>query len=132
MSVHIVFQIEYLDQWNKRRREIAKIYCEALKESAVVTPIENNFASHVYHMYILQSTEKDKLVDFLSSKGIATGIYYPIPLHLQKVYSNLGYKVGDFPQAEDLSKRTFAIPMYPELNENQLEYITTTINSYWD
>ncbi len=70
------------------------------------------------------------LVNYLKDNGIATGIYYPVPLHLQKVYGGLGYKLGDMPNAEYLSERTFAIPVYPELSQEQREYIVKTLKSF--
>ena len=123
-------KLTYLDQWNTKRREIAEIYTEGLKEVALVTPFENPFASHVYHMYILQSEAKDALIEHLTLNGIATGIYYPVPLHLQKVYGGLGHTTGDFPNAEYLSKRTFAIPMYPELTQEQQQYVIDRIKRF--
>lgn len=123
-------KLKYLDQWNTRRREIAQIYSADLKATPLITPYENEFATHVYHLFILQSEEKDKLIAFLKSKGIATGVYYPVPLHLQKVYGELDYNRGDFPNAEYLSERTFAIPMYPELTEDQQQYVIDAIKGF--
>lgn len=120
-------KIEKIDEWNERRRQIAKIYDEALKDTELVTPSVDSHVSPVYHMYILQSENRDEVIAKLTKAGIATGIYYPVPLHLQKVYTNLGYKEGDMPVAEYLSHRTFAIPVYPELNEEQINYIIESI-----
>ena len=78
---------------------------------------------NVYHMYVLQSENREEITKKLSENGIGYGVYYPVPLHLQKVYTELGYKEGDLPNAEYLSKRTFAIPIDPELTEEEKEYI---------
>jgi dTDP-4-amino-4,6-dideoxygalactose transaminase len=78
-------------------------------------------------MYILQSENRPLITDYLNSKGVGVGIYYPIPLHLQKAYTNLGYRTGDIPQAEYLSHRTFAIPVFPELTAEEREYIATML-----
>ena len=78
-------------------------------------------------MYLLQSEKRDEVISKLKEKGIATGVYYPVPMHLQKVYKNLGYKTGDMPVAEYLSHRTFAIPVYPELTDEEINYIVDTI-----
>ena len=78
----------------------------------------------------LQSKKRPELVKFLKDKGIGTGIYYPIPLHLQKAYKDLGYKEGDLPNAESLSHRTFAIPVFPELTEEEKDYIVRSLRGF--
>lgn len=120
-------KIKEIDKWNARRREIVKAYNEALQNNALVTPVAKAYNEHVYHMYILQSENREEVIEKLKEAGIATGVYYPVPLHLQKVYKNLGYKEGDMPVAEYLSHRTFAIPVYPELNEEQVQYIISKL-----
>ena len=119
----------HLDKWNSRRREIAKIYDEELIDSNVITPIVREENDTVYHQYVLQSDNREEMLAKLKEKGIATGVYYPVPLHLQKVYTDLGYKEGDMPVAEYLSHRTFAIPVYPELSEEQIQYIVDSIKN---
>lgn len=127
-------KLRYLDEWNTLRRSHAAYYIEQLKrfvgEFDIALPLESDFAKHVYHMYILQSNHKDEIIEFLKNKGIATGVYYPVPLHLQKAFLPLGYKVGDFPNSEYLSFRTFAIPMYAELTGEQQDYIIEAIKEY--
>ncbi len=120
-------KIKEIDKWNAKRREIVKSYNEALQNNDLVTPVAKDYNEHVYHMYILQSENREEVIEKLKEAGIATGVYYPVPLHLQKVYKNLGYKEGDMPVAEYLSHRTFAIPVYPELNEEQVKYIISKI-----
>ncbi|NLK93595.1 MAG: DegT/DnrJ/EryC1/StrS family aminotransferase [Clostridiales bacterium] len=120
-------KIKYIDKWNAKRREIAEKYNESLKDTEFVLPTVDSHNEHVYHMYILQSDHRDKIIEKLKDKGIATGVYYPVPLHLQKVYSSLGYKEGDMKVAEYLSHRTFAIPVYPELSDEQIDYIINSI-----
>lgn len=123
-------KLPLLDEWNNKRRENAKLYNEKLKDTKLVTPYEDKNVKHVYHMYILQSEKRQELADHLKQRGIATGIYYPVPLHLQKAYTALGYKEGDMPNAEYLSKRTFAIPMYAELTKEEKEYIVQAIKEF--
>lgn len=123
-------KLKKIDEWNNRRNDIAKIYNEGLKECDLVTPFEKDDLKHVYHMYILQSEKREEILTYLKEQGIATGVYYPIPLHLQKVYRDLGHKEGDFPNSEYLSHRTFAIPMFAELNESQIEYIINAIKKF--
>ena len=120
-------KLPHLDKWNEKRREIAKIYDKKLKDTDLITPVINGENEAVYHMYILQSDDREAILNKLKEKGIATGVYYPVPLHLQKVYKNLGYKEGDMPISEYLSHRTFAIPVYPELTEEQINYIIENI-----
>ena len=120
-------KINEIDNWNAKRREIVSIYNEALQNNDLVTPIAKDYNEHVYHMYILQSENREEIISKLKEAGIATGVYYPVPLHLQKVYKDLGYKEGDMPVAEYLSHRTFAIPVYPELTKEQVDYIISKI-----
>ncbi len=123
-------KIKEIDKWNNARRENAKFYNKSLKETSLVTPFEDNDVKHVYHLYILQSEKREEIVSYLSEKGIATGVYYPVPLHLQKAYLDLGYQEGDMPNAEFLSHRTFAIPMFAELTDEEKEYIVNTIKEF--
>lgn len=120
-------KLPHIDKWNAKRREIAKIYDESLKDTGLVTPFVDENNVPVYHMYILQSEEREAILGKLKENGVATGVYYPVPLHLQKVYKNLGYKEGDMPVAEYLSHRTFAIPVYPELTKEQVDYVIDSI-----
>ncbi|KPU27367.1 Pleiotropic regulatory protein [Caloranaerobacter sp. TR13] len=123
-------KLKELDKWNDLRREHVKFYNENLKDTKFITPFEERNVKHVYHMYILQSERRADVVSYLKEKGIATGIYYPVPLHLQKAYKGLGYELGDMPNAEYLSERTFAIPVYPELSKEQREYIVNSLVDY--
>ena len=120
-------KLKEIDSWNAKRREIVELYNEALQNSDLVTPVARDYNDHVYHMYILQSENREEVLTKLKEAGIATGVYYPVPLHLQKVYKNLGYKEGDMPVSEYLSHRTFAIPVYPELTKEQIDYIISKI-----
>ena len=122
-------KLNYLDEWNAKRNEIAKYYDEKLDDKKYVKMKldDNNF--NVYHMYIIQTENRDKVTQVLDKEEIGYGIYYPVPLHLQKVYANLGYKEGDLPNSEYLSKRTLAIPVDPELTEEEKEYIVKVLNN---
>lgn len=120
-------KIKEIDNWNAKRREIAAVYDEALQNSELVTPVTRDYVEPVYHMYVLQSENREEVLEKLKEAGVATGVYYPVPLHLQKCYKNLGYKEGDMPVSEYLSHRTFAIPVYPELTKEQVDYIISKI-----
>ncbi|MPW26976.1 aminotransferase class I/II-fold pyridoxal phosphate-dependent enzyme [Alkalibaculum sp. M08DMB] len=123
-------KLPLLDDWNRKRRDNAQYYSKGLSSTGLITPIEKDGMTHVYHMYILQSEKREQLVEYLKENGIATGIYYPVPIHLQKAYKELGYLEGSFPIAEYLSKRTFAIPMFAELKTEEKEYIITIIERF--
>ncbi|HZX21247.1 MAG TPA: DegT/DnrJ/EryC1/StrS family aminotransferase [Clostridia bacterium] len=123
-------KLREIDKWNNKRGENAKFYNENLRDTNLVTPFEDKNVKHVYHLYILQSEKRAELVSFLNKKGVSTGVYYPVPLHFQKAYKELGYKEGDLPNAEYLSHRTFAIPMFAELTDEEKEYIVNTIKEF--
>ncbi|MDR3594555.1 DegT/DnrJ/EryC1/StrS family aminotransferase [Clostridium sp.] len=116
-----------IDNWNETRRKNAKMYDEKLKETSLILPVTIAEGKSVYNMYVVQSENREEVINKLKEKGISTGVYYPVPMHLQKVYKGLGYKEGDMPVAEYLSHRTFAIPIFPELSLEQKEYIVDTI-----
>lgn len=122
-------KLPHLDNWNAGRRKVAKIYDKEFENSNVVTPIVRSENEPIYHQYVLQCEDRESMLNKLKEKGVATGVYYPVPLHLQKVYAGLGYKEGDMPVAEYLSHRTFAIPVYPELTEDQINYIVDSIKA---
>lgn len=122
-------KLRHLEKWTENRIENAKKYNEKLKD-VLVTPKKEEDSRHVYHLYIVQSENREKMVDYLKEKGIATGVYYPVPMHLQKVFKPLGYKPEDCPNADYLSKRTFALPMFPELRDDEIEYIAKCILEY--
>lgn len=123
-------KLSKLEDWNKKRIEHAIFYDESLKNVGIITPYKDEDVRHVYHLYILQSEKREELVSYLNEKGIATGVYYPVPLHLQKAYTDLGYKEGDMPNAEYLSYRTFAIPMFAELAEDEKQYIVESLKKF--
>jgi len=116
-------KLDYLDKWNDKRIENAKYFDEKLKNTEFKLMNLDEKNKNVYHMYILQSENREKLIEKLEKSGIGYGIYYPAPLHLQKVYKKMGYKEGDMPNSEYLSKRTIAIPIDPELTQGEKEYI---------
>ena len=116
-------KLDYLDEWNNKRIINAEYFDSNLKDSEFTLMNLDTRNKNVYHMYILQSENRGEVTKKLSENGIGYGVYYPVPLHLQKVYTELGYKEGDLPNAEYLSKRTFAIPVDPELTKEEKEYI---------
>jgi dTDP-4-amino-4,6-dideoxygalactose transaminase len=120
-------KLDYLDKWNDKRIENAKYFDENLKNTEFKLMNLDKENKNVYHMYILRSENREQLIEKLEKNGIGYGIYYPIPLHLQKVYKKMGYNEGDMPNSEYLSKRTIAIPVDPELIQEEKEYIVNIL-----
>lgn len=125
-------KLKYLDQWTQKRRAVAEKYKELLSGiEELILPKEMNYAKHVYHLYVVQSFNRDELQKKLTEKGIGTGLHYPIPLHLQNCFKHLGYKKGDFMQTERLSERCLSLPIFPEMTEEQILYVTNNVRSFY-
>ncbi len=120
-------KLRYLDAWNLRRQELAARYNKAFDGLTLALQHTIPGAENIYHQYVILSEKRDELCSCLKSKGVSTGMYYPVPLHLQKAYASLFYKEGDMPVSEYLSKRSLALPIYPELTEQEQDYIITCI-----
>nr|MDA8226484.1 DegT/DnrJ/EryC1/StrS family aminotransferase [Desulfitobacterium hafniense] len=120
-------KLRYLDQWNEARREKASFYNTLLSELPVTVPGADPLAKHVYHLYVLRTQKRQEVMDRLTQVGIASAIYYPVPLHLQKAFRDLGYKQGDFPVAEQACLEALAIPCYPELTDEQQKEIVSVM-----
>lgn len=117
-------KIRYLDEWTRLRRKNAKIYNNMLdREIDFILPFEHKDNKHVYHLYVIRTPNRDTIIEKLRRAGISTGIHYSIPLHLQRAYSFLGYKLGDFSVAERLSAEILSLPMYPELKKSEISYV---------
>ncbi len=125
-------KLKYLKQWNKKRREIADYYNEKLnKVGDIVTPIILENKIHIFHQYAIRTKYRNKLKKFLEEKGIETKIYYPLPLHLQPCFRYLGYKKGDFPIAEKASQEILCLPIFPELEKKEQDYIIKQIKLFY-
>ncbi len=127
-------KLKYLSQWTNGRRQVAAKYNDLLKDiPQIKLPVEMSYAKHVYHLFVIQvlNKKRDELQNFLKENGISTGLHYPVPLHLQPCFSNLGYKKGDFPVSEELTLQGLSLPMYPELKEEQQEYIALKIKEFF-
>lgn len=123
-------KLPHLNDWNGRRAQIASRYTKGLEGLPLTTPTVAAGNTHVFHVYAILSEQRDSLQTFLTENGIATLIYYPLPLHLQKVYEGMGYKLGDFPVAEEISTKILPLPMYPELTDEQVDYIIAKIREF--
>jgi dTDP-4-amino-4,6-dideoxygalactose transaminase len=120
-------KLKYLDEWTKKRREHAEVYNAAFKDIDVVTPKEEEFNYHIYNQYTIALKERDRLREVLKEKGIGHDVYYPVPLHLQECYRSLGYKEGDLPVTEEKAGEVVSIPVYPELTEEEQNFVIETI-----
>ena len=126
-------KLKYLNNWTMKRREHAYKYNNLLDNiKNVVLPVEHNLAKHVYYMYVVRARERDQLISFLKSKGIASGIHYPIPLHLQPALKYLGYRIGDFPVAEKAAMEIISLPMFPELNDEEIKFICNHVKDFYE
>jgi dTDP-4-amino-4,6-dideoxygalactose transaminase len=116
--------------WNVRRAELAARYTAGLAGMPVRPPLTAEANTHVYHVYAVLTEARDALQGFLAEHGVPTIIYYPRPLHLQRVYAELGYREGDFPVAEAVSRRILPLPMYPELTDAQADHVIAIIRRF--
>jgi len=127
-------KIKYLEKWTESRRRIADYYNNNLSglDGEVITPYCPDYVKHVYHLYIVRARDRNKLQKYLFDRGIETMLHYPLPLHLQQAYSYLNYKDGDFPVAERQCTEILSLPMYPELTDEQVDYVCRMIKNYYN
>jgi dTDP-4-amino-4,6-dideoxygalactose transaminase len=123
-------KLKHLHRWNDARRQNARLYQQFLDGTGVAIPVEAGGTDSVWHLYVIETEHRDLLRKYLISKGISVGIHYPVPIHLQPAYQDLGYKQGDFPVTEAAARRILSLPMYPELRSEQIEYISSTIRAF--
>lgn len=130
-------KLKHLEKWTNGRRNVAAKYNEHLADLSFISlPKEMKYAKHVYHLFVIKvnsggSKKRDELCKFLNDRGVATGLHYPIPLHLQPCFTELGYKKGEFPETEELAENGLSLPMYPELNDEQIEYVCESIKQFF-
>ncbi len=126
----LVEKFPYLEEWNKKRRANGLYYNKKLADLPITFPMIDE-TSHIVHQYVIRVEKRDELRQYLQSKGIITGIYYPLPLHLQDCFSHLGYKAGDCPVSEEAARTSFALPVFPELTRAQKEYIVASVREFY-
>jgi dTDP-4-amino-4,6-dideoxygalactose transaminase len=125
-------KLKYLNGWTDNRRRVAAKYNELLKGvSQIKLPKEMAYGKHVYHLFVIQAQNRDDLQTYLNNNGVATGLHYPVPLHLQECFKHLGYKKGDFPVTEQLADNCISLPMFPEMTDEQIGYVVETIISFY-
>lgn len=124
-------KLPYLDKWNDCRRKIAAKYIECIANPQIKLPIASSVDyEHIYHVFVIRCDRRDELEAFLNNKGVGTVKHYPIPMHLQKAYSDLGYSEGDYPVAEEISKTVLSLPMYYGMTNLEVEYVINSINEF--
>lgn len=127
----ILAQISKLEKMNRKRRKIAQIYKKNLNGLAIFILNETAKSKSVYHLFCIMVDKRDQLMKFLEKRNIETGVHYPVPIHLTKSFSMLGYKKGDFPVSENASKKILSLPMHPFLTKEQILYICCSIKEFF-
>ena len=126
----LMAKLPHLDGWTELRRRNAETYRCLLSDLDIVLPKEEPFNKHVYHQFTIRHRERDRLREYLKSREIDTGVYYPAPLHLEEAYRYLGYGPGDLPEAERTCREVLSLPVFPGLTEQQLAHVAHSIRSF--
>ena len=121
-------KLRHLSAWTEARRQNAEIYNQLLTDADVVTPVEEPYARHVYHVYSIRAPERDALRKTLQDNGVQSGIHYPIPVHMQKAYEEFGFAEGDLPITERAAKEQLSLPMFAEVTEAQIQAVCRVIH----
>lgn len=124
-------KLPHLDGWNASRRRAAATYADLLGGLPIVTPTTADYAEHIFHLYVVRVAEREALMDHLKKMGVATGLHYPIPIHLQPAYAELGYRQGDFPITEAYAETIVSLPIFPELDDEKVAYVVEGIREYF-
>ena len=124
-------KLKYLDEWNEKRRRVAKLYDELLRNSHLVKPVEKEYAKHVYHLYVIRGEERDRLQRHLRANGIQTQIHYPIPVHRQKAYQAL-VADANMPATEKICQEILSLPMHPFLGEDEVQAVAECVRNAVD
>jgi dTDP-4-amino-4,6-dideoxygalactose transaminase len=134
-------KLKHLSEWNEKRRRNALFYNDLLTEpttrnpqpgthNTILTPCEPSWSKAVYHLYIIRTKKRDELQKFLAENGINTGLHYPIPLHLQAAYKDLNLRNGNYPITEKVAQEILSLPMFPDLTEEQIKYVSEKIKEF--
>ena len=123
-------KLGHIDNWNSARKKVAKLYLTEVQNDHIMLPQIKDDVESVFHLFVVKVEDRSHFQNYLGEKGISTGLHYPVPCHLQKVYSHLNYKKGDFPNAEHLADHCVSLPMFAELTDAEVEYVISALNSY--
>jgi dTDP-4-amino-4,6-dideoxygalactose transaminase len=124
-------KLKHLEKWNEARRKIAAHYVEGLRDLPLGLPTVEEGCQHVYHLFVVRTKQRERLQQHLTGKSIATGIHYPLPLHLQPALGFLGYARGDFPVVELLAEEILSLPMYPEMTVEQSDHVVRSVREFF-
>ena len=124
-------KLKHLADWTARRRRVAHRYHELLKGTPLQLPQEASWGESVYHLYVVRHPKREDLKKHLEANGVGCALHYPLPLHLQKCYADLGHKAGAFPVAEKAARECLSLPVYPELTEAQIQRVVTVIKEFF-
>jgi dTDP-4-amino-4,6-dideoxygalactose transaminase len=123
-------KLQYLDAWNNRRKEIARMYQQGITNPKIKMQVQPEFADSVYHLFVITTEDRDGLMKYLQANGVFPGLHYPVPCHLQRAYAHLGYKQGDCPNAEYLASHCLSLPMFAELSDAEVEKVIELLNKF--
>lgn len=124
-------KLRYLEEWNASRQRAARLYDELLKDvNGVTTPRLVPDSSHVYHLYVIQHPQRDALMSYLREHGVSPNLHYPLPVHLQPCYADLGLQRGSLPVTEHVASTVLSLPMYPEITAEQIQHVCNHIESF--
>jgi dTDP-4-amino-4,6-dideoxygalactose transaminase len=124
-------KLKHLANWTARRRAIAKIYDDLLSDTPLQLPREGKGCESVWHLYVVRHERRDDLKKHLEANNVGCALHYPLPLHLQKCYANLGYKPGDFPIAEKAARECLSLPIFPEMTDKQVQRVTDVVKEFF-
>ncbi|MEW6240213.1 MAG: DegT/DnrJ/EryC1/StrS family aminotransferase [Chloroflexota bacterium] len=123
-------KLRHLDRWNARRRELARLYDELLADTGLTLPAQPKDAVHVYHQYVIRHPQRERLKAFLKENGVQTIVHYPVPVHLQPAYHDLGYSLGSLPSSELAAAQVLSLPVYPEMDEEAISRVSRLIHAH--
>lgn len=123
-------KLRHLNRWNARRIQLAGLYHDLLSGTELLLPVLPKDSSHVFHQYVIRHSRRDELMEYLRGRGIHTLVHYPVPIHFQPAYANLGWAVGSLPNSEQAAREVLSLPIYPELTEEKISLVCRAIMDF--
>ena len=124
-------KLVHLDKWNESRRALAKRFDTLLHDLPITLPQPAAWGKHVFHLYVIRTAQRDQLCAFLAERGIQTIIHYPVPVHMQEAYRDLNIPAGSLPEAEKAAREIVSLPFYPEMHDEEIEYLAATLKEFF-
>ncbi len=125
-------KLVHLEEWNDSRRALAKRFDTLLQALPITLPYQAAWGKHVFHLYVIRTARRDQLGAFLAERGIQTIIHYPVPVHMQEAYRDLNIPIGSLPEAELAAREIVSLPFYPEMRDDEIEYLAATLKEFFD